>query len=256
MRPIFVMAPHRRSPAADNAARLPTPQRTAGRTRAAAAARQRTCPRRLRRAQRRPSSSTPDQSAVLRDRLLGELAGITSADQAASWAREALAAKNSLTAADAKLVEDAFERRLSELAPADTVGKPPMTLLATAGCRSLAHRQTAASDKRRRRSAPRASTRASSRSPSRGAIATRSTCASSPSKPCLICGRKPSDPHHLRFMQPRALGRKVSDEFTVPLCRVHHRAVHRVGNERAWWKAAGIDPHQGRPQALETDPAG
>ena len=61
-------------------------------------------------------------------------------------------------------------------------------------------------------------------------------------QPCLICGRKPSDPHHLRFTQPRALGRKVSDEFTVPLCRVHHRAVHRVGDERAWWKAAGIDP--------------
>ena len=60
--------------------------------------------------------------------------------------------------------------------------------------------------------------------------------------PCLICGRKPSDPHHLRFMQPRALGRKASDEFTVPLCRIHHRLVHRVGNEAAWWQDAGIDP--------------
>ena len=61
-------------------------------------------------------------------------------------------------------------------------------------------------------------------------------------QPCLVCGRKPSDPHHLRYMQPRALGRKASDEFTVPLCRVHHRAAHRAGDERAWWKAAGIDP--------------
>ena len=59
---------------------------------------------------------------------------------------------------------------------------------------------------------------------------------------CLICGRKPSDPHHLRFTQPRALGRKVSDEFAVPLCRSHHRALHRVGNELAWWRAAGVDP--------------
>jgi hypothetical protein len=59
---------------------------------------------------------------------------------------------------------------------------------------------------------------------------------------CLICGRKPSDPHHLRFTQPRALGRKVSDEFAVPLCRSHHRALHRVGDEIAWWKAAGVDP--------------
>ena len=61
-------------------------------------------------------------------------------------------------------------------------------------------------------------------------------------QPCLLCGRKPSDPHHLRFMQPRALGRKASDEFAVPLCRIHHRLVHRVGNEAAWWKDAGIDP--------------
>src|SRR6202023_622995 len=46
-------------------------------------------------------------------------------------------------------------------------------------------------------------------------------------QPCLICGRMPSDPHHLRFAQARALGRKASDEFTVPLCRGHHRGVHR-----------------------------
>ena len=61
-------------------------------------------------------------------------------------------------------------------------------------------------------------------------------------QPCLVCGRTPSDPHHLRFMQPRALGRKVSDEFVAPLCRTHHREVHRVGDERAWWKQAGINP--------------
>src|SRR5262245_4165826 len=59
---------------------------------------------------------------------------------------------------------------------------------------------------------------------------------------CLLCGRKPSDPHHLGFTQPRALGRKVSDEFAVPLCRGHHRAVHRSRDERAWWRQAGIDP--------------
>ena len=61
-------------------------------------------------------------------------------------------------------------------------------------------------------------------------------------QPCLVCGRKPSDPHHLRFAQPRALGRKASDEFAVPLCRIHHRLVHRVGNEGAWWQEVGIDP--------------
>ena len=60
-------------------------------------------------------------------------------------------------------------------------------------------------------------------------------------RPCLICGRQPSDPHHLRFAQQRALGRKVSDEFTVPLCRSHHREVHRSSDEIAWWNRAGID---------------
>jgi hypothetical protein len=60
--------------------------------------------------------------------------------------------------------------------------------------------------------------------------------------PCLICGRRPADAHHLRFAQPPALGRKVSDEFTVPLCRGHHREAHHCGNEVAWWKGVGIDP--------------
>ena len=55
------------------------------------------------------------------------------------------------------------------------------------------------------------------------------------SQPCLVCGRQPSDPHHLRFAQPRALGLKVSDEFTVPLCRDHHQQLHQAGNEVAWW---------------------
>src|SRR5262245_19113949 len=56
------------------------------------------------------------------------------------------------------------------------------------------------------------------------------------SQPCLICGRQPSDPHHLRFAQPRAIGLKVSDEFTVPLCRGHHRQLHQPGNEAGWWE--------------------
>jgi len=61
------------------------------------------------------------------------------------------------------------------------------------------------------------------------------------SQPCLICGRQPSDPHHLRFAQPRALGMKVSDEFTVPLCRGHHRHLHQTGNEAGWWENLKID---------------
>ena len=60
-------------------------------------------------------------------------------------------------------------------------------------------------------------------------------------QPCVVCGRQPSDPHHLRFAQPRALGVKVSDEFTVPLCRVHHRQLHQTGNEVAWWDKLKLD---------------
>jgi hypothetical protein len=60
------------------------------------------------------------------------------------------------------------------------------------------------------------------------------------SLPCLVCGRMPTQAHHLRFAQPRALGRKVSDEWTVPLCLLHHRALHDVGNEESWWREHGI----------------
>ena len=62
------------------------------------------------------------------------------------------------------------------------------------------------------------------------------------SQPCLVCGRQPSDPHHLRFAQPRALGLKVSDEFTVPLCRTHHREIYRYGDEAAWWSKHRLEP--------------
>jgi hypothetical protein len=62
------------------------------------------------------------------------------------------------------------------------------------------------------------------------------------SQPCLICARSPADAHHLKFTQPRAMGRKVSDEFTVPLCRTHHRDIHSFGDEAAWWERRAIDP--------------
>jgi hypothetical protein len=47
----------------------------------------------------------------------------------------------------------------------------------------------------------------------------------------------------------------VSDEFTVPLCRAHHREVHRCGDEGLWWGKAGIDPlAAARALWLETHP--
>jgi hypothetical protein len=74
---------------------------------------------------------------------------------------------------------------------------------------------------------------------------------------CLICGRQPCDAHHLRFAQNRALGRRVSDEFTVPLCRGHHREVHRHGDEAAWWQKIGHNPTSAaRALWLETHPLG
>jgi DNA recombination protein Rad52 len=59
---------------------------------------------------------------------------------------------------------------------------------------------------------------------------------------CLICGRRPCQAHHLRFAQPRAMSLKVSDEWAVPLCVTHHRALHDAGDEEAWWAGQHIDP--------------
>jgi hypothetical protein len=76
---------------------------------------------------------------------------------------------------------------------------------------------------------------------------------------CLACGRGPSDAHRLKFAQARALGRKVSDEFTVPLCRAHHRELHHRGDERTWWQQLNLDPlpiaqHLWQATRLEASP--
>ena len=62
------------------------------------------------------------------------------------------------------------------------------------------------------------------------------------SQPCLICGRVPSHAHHVRYAQSRGLSLKVSDEFTVPLCAIHHHHIHTTGKEREWWRERNIDP--------------
>jgi len=188
----------------------------------------------------RPAPLEPEQSVALREKLLTELETITSADLAAIWAQEALTAKNSLTAADAKLVEDAFEHRLSELAPAATAeaadDAAPSTDVDLVGAHAT--RAKGSGDLNQpdgiNKSAIVTAIPRRYRNPEHLRYVAQQAC--------LICGRKQSDPHHLRYLQPRALGRKASDEFAVPLCRSHHRAVHRAGDEQAWWKAAGIDP--------------
>ena len=62
------------------------------------------------------------------------------------------------------------------------------------------------------------------------------------SQPCLICGRAPSHAHHVRYAQSKGLSLKVSDEFTVPLCAIHHHQIHTTGKEREWWQERNIDP--------------
>ena len=62
------------------------------------------------------------------------------------------------------------------------------------------------------------------------------------SQPCLICGRSPSHAHHVRYAQSRGLSLKVSDEFTVPLCAIHHHHIHTTGKEQEWWQERNIDP--------------
>jgi hypothetical protein len=187
-----------------------------------------------------PVTLGPAQSAALREKLLTELLTITSSDSAAIWAQEALPAKNSLAVADAKLVEDAFERRLSELAPSQSAeaadNAAPSTHVDLAGAHATSAKVSGHPD------------RPDGINKSVLVLATprryrnREHLRYVAQQACLICGRKQSDPHHLRYLQPRALGRKASDEFAVPLCRSHHRAVHRASDEQAWWKAAGIDP--------------
>ncbi len=167
-------------------------------------------------------SLEPEQSEPQRDQLLAELESLELSDAAAAWAHRVLGAKNNLTAADAQRIEDAFQAKLTTLndhgatapdaeatTPAsagDTIDKSKLTFPEPRRIRDKAHLKFLSKE------------------------------------PCLICGRRPSDPHHLRFAQYPALGRKVSDEFTVPLCRGHHREIHRSSDEAAWWNKAGIDP--------------
>jgi hypothetical protein len=190
----------------------------------------------------RPRTLEPEQSAKLRDTLLTAVGNITSADSAAIWAQEALAAKNRLAATDAKLVEDAFEHRLSELAPSATAEAGPDAAPTTHADLVGPHESFAKANSERDQPDGIDKSVLVVAAPRR--YRNRDHLRYVGQQACLICGRKQSDPHHLRYLQPRALGRKVSDEFAVPLCRSHHRAVHRAADEQAWWTAAGIDPVQ------------
>jgi hypothetical protein len=181
----------------------------------------------------------PDQSAALRDRLLGEIANLSQPDSAATWAKGVIAAKNSLAAADSRTVEIAFEQRLGGLGDAavsDEQALPPARPIEPAAAETAARMDLPG------KADPATVDKSSLAIAEPRRYRNKEHLRFVATKACVIRGRKPSDPHHLRFTQPRALGRKVSDEFVVPLCRTHHRAVHRVGNELNWWKQVGIEP--------------
>jgi ERF superfamily len=184
------------------------------------------------------------ESNELRDQLVTELAGVGSAEQAADWAQRTLPVKNTLTAGDAQLIEQAFRSKMAalesvaggEAAPPPTAvnAGPPEESGAPLGRRKKRVQSTL--------SEPASIDKSALSIPEPRRVRDKAHVRFVSQQPCLVCGRRPADAHHLRFAQSPALGRKVSDEFTVPLCRVHHRELHRCGDEAEWWNRSGIDP--------------
>ena len=172
----------------------------------------------------KPMVLSTEASVARRDEILSEIADLDDLSKIDGWVTAALQAKNTLATADAHRVEEAFAAKLSELTAAEAATAHLAETSAaptTAAVPDL--EQYAAVPKPRRLRDKR----------HREFVA---------ALPCLICGRQPSDAHHLRFAQSRAFGRRVSDEFTVPVCRTHHRELHRTTKEKDWWLRLGIDP--------------
>jgi hypothetical protein len=192
-----------------------------------------------------------EQSAALRDKLLVNITQLESADEAADWVHKNLPSKNALATADAELVESAFRDRLATIASTSQVAESAFPN-ADAGHDTVSGQAFVEPME--------ASTAAQIILPQKPAGRSRRVAAKTirlrdkehckfvTTQPCVVCGRMPSEAHHIRFAQPRALGRKVSDEYTVPVCRLHHRELHRYGDEPSWWGGVGVDPV---PIALE-----
>jgi hypothetical protein len=183
-----------------------------------------TSERRARAGRVRPPTLPSDASEKLCRQLISELEQLQDPETLASWAHRALALKNQLSAKDALAVEAAFAARLAKLGDS----APPEKRKANG------HRR------RPRQNEPGSQEVTVIGKPVRERD--RDHLRFVAAQPCLVCGRAPSDPHHIKFAEQRAMGRRVSDRFTVPICRLHHRELHRRGNERAWWQKQGIDP--------------
>jgi hypothetical protein len=191
----------------------------------------------------RPAVLGPQQSAGLCARLLSELETAHSTDALLAWAKASLPLKNSLTESDARHVETAYQRLL-ETACEPTTSAPTAPALQQAPTgtgQNHVHHEAAESGMAFQKESPRKRSKAH-------LLFVRG-------RPCLVCKQAPSDAHHLKFAQPRALGRKVSDEFTVPLCRTHHEELHRHGNEKAWWANLQIAPLPIAEELWRTSPA-
>jgi hypothetical protein len=214
-----------------------------------------TAPRRTEKVARPPRIvAGPEQSAALREQLLTNITRLQSANEAADWVHKNLAVKNTLIAADADLVEAGFRKRLETIELASAVREEEPQPASTEGSASPVANPFVAQIESAVAGAlpiiPKDNTSARRRRVAAKTIRLRDKdhCKFVASQPCIVCGRTPSEAHHIRFAQPRALGRKVSDEYTVPVCRLHHRDLHSYGDEASWWAGVGIDP---LPIALE-----
>jgi hypothetical protein len=190
----------------------------------------------------------PQASQVLHDQLLAELKTIDTTDAATAWAHRVLGAKNSLTAEDARRIEDAFYLKMTAIEGPDVtfdVSSPSAPSIQATYSNPTSSIGSDSIDKAlsaKKSATARTIDKSALNLPEPRRIRDKEHIKLIIRQPCLLCGRCPSDAHHLRFAQHRALSRKVSDEFTVPLCRAHHREVHRCGDETQWWAKANIDP--------------
>ena len=217
-----------------------------------------------------------NQSRTVGDRLIAELKSLRSADEAADWVRKNLLTKNTLISHDAQGLEKAFGARLAEIAlerveaaaevgvadalsPVNDVSSERLASVAPSegsrflpaceptevveGARSLRFESKDSADNPSNSIAPQVagtSRRRVAAKPIR--LRDKEHCKFVAKQTCIVCGRTPAEAHHVRFAQPRALGREVSHEYTLPICRLHHRGLHDYGDEASWWVGVNVDP--------------
>jgi ERF superfamily protein len=187
-----------------------------------------------------------DQSEALRERLLAELSDLKSADEAADWVHKNFPAKNTLTSADAELVETSFRERLAAIEGGQPSAAPGQAVNRSSD--EPSPEQSRTSDAPEMPAPATTVVRRCRIAAKTIRLRDKEHCKFVATQPCVVCGRPPAEAHHIRFAQPRALNRKVSDEYTVPVCRVHHRELHRYGDEASWWAGVNMEP---LPIALE-----